>query len=231
MIGPSKRKYTKKEMKKDALVEKYFYVKEFIREKQKQILTIAGVVIAIVVVAILLINRSSSLNEQASAEYGKIISIYNNGAYQQAIDGIPQKNIKGLKYIVSEYGSTEVGEDAKILLANSYLNLGQYDEALKYYDDYSGSNKLLKSAAYAGVATCYEAKKEFEKAGEYYFKAANVMKSENITPLYLLSAVRCYGLTDKKDQAKKILTQLKKDFPNSTQARDYERYIAEYQSN
>ena len=43
------------------------------------------------------------------------------------------QQFKRTSYIVDEYGSTETGEMAKIMLANSYFNLRDFDKAEKYF--------------------------------------------------------------------------------------------------
>lgn len=228
MLAP-KKKITKKEIKQDRLVETFFKFKTFYEENQKTILIAAGSLIVVVLLVIYLVNRSKERDVESTTLLGNVITLYDQGQYQQAIDGIPVKKIKGLKEIAEEYDGTESGEAAKIFLANSYFNLGKVDEALKYYEDYDGDNKLFQATAYAGAASCYEMKGNKEKAAELFLKAAKVNESEVFTPEYLLYAARLYADLGKKDVAKKLLDQIKKEYSTSAQAREYERYIAEFQ--
>jgi TolA-binding protein len=228
MLAP-KKKISKKEIKQDRLVETYFKAKTFFEENQKTILIAAGSFLLLVFLVIYFVNRSKERDIESTTLLGNVIGLYDQGQYQQAIDGVPAKKIKGLKEIVDEYGSTESGEAAKVFLANAYYNLGKYDEALKLYEDYGGDNKLFQATAYAGAAACYEIKGEKEKAAELYLKAAKVNKSEVYTPEYLLYSSRLYAELGKKDVAKKLLDQIKKEYSTSAQARDYERYIAEFE--
>lgn len=62
---------------------------------------------------------------------------------------------------MDEYGSTENGELAKLMLANSYFNLRDFEKAEKYYKDYSGGNTLLQVSSAAGLASVFEAKNNF----------------------------------------------------------------------
>jgi tetratricopeptide (TPR) repeat protein len=225
----SKKKISRREIKQDKLVENYFKVKNFYLDHPKIILGTAGAIVLIVFVVIFLINKSKENAEIANTQLAGVLKLYDQGTYQQAIDGVPAKNIRGLKSIVEDYGSTESGETAKLYLANSYMFLGNLDEALKYYDDYSGDIDLMKAAAYAGIAICYEAKNNLKYAAEYFMKAANVMKNAAVTPEYLTNAARAYSQIGEKIKAKKILDQMKKDFPDSQFARDYDRYTAEFQ--
>ncbi|MGB9665334.1 MAG: tetratricopeptide repeat protein [Ignavibacteria bacterium] len=228
MLAP-KKKISKREIKQDKLVETYFKSKTFFEENQKTILIALGSLVVVVLLVIYLVNRSKERDVESTTLLGNVINLYDQGQYQQAIDGVPAKKIKGLKFIADEYGNTESGEAAKIFLANSYYQLGKYDEALKYYEDYDGNNKLFQATAYAGAAACYEIKGNKEKAAELYLKAAKVVESEVTTPEYLLYAARLNAELGKKDVAKKLLDQIKKEYSTSAPARDYERYITEFQ--
>lgn len=228
MLAP-KKKISKKEIKQDKLVETYFKTKTFFEENQRTILIALGSLVVVILLVIYLVNRSRERNIESTTLLGNVINLYDQGQFQQAIDGVPAKKIKGLKFIADEYGNTESGEAAKIFLANSYYQLGKYDEALKYYEDYDGDNKLFQATAYAGAAACYEIKGNKEKAAELYLKAAKVSESEVTTPEYLLYAARLNAELGKKDVAKKLLDQIKKEYSTSAQARDYDRYIIEFQ--
>ncbi|MCR4416580.1 MAG: tetratricopeptide repeat protein [Ignavibacteria bacterium] len=228
MLAP-KKKISKKEIKQDKLVETYFKAKTFFEENQKTILIGLGSFVVIVFLIIYFVRRSGEREIEATTMLGNVINLYDQGQYQQAIDGVPAKKIRGLKYIADEYGNTESGEAAKIFLANSYYQLGKIDEALKYYEDYDGDNKLFQATALAGAAACYELKGNKEEAAKLYVKAAKVASSEVSTPEYLLYAARLNAELGKKDEAKKLLDLIKKEYQNSAQARDYERYIVEFQ--
>lgn len=228
MLAP-KKKITKREIKQDRLVETYFKVKTFYEDNQKKILIAAGSLFVIILLIVYFVNRAKERDIESATLLGNVISLYEQGQYQQAIDGIPARNIKGLKEIADKFGGTESGESAKVLLANSYYNLGKIDEALKYYEDYGGNNKYFKATANAGAAACYEIKGEKEKAAQLFLKAAKVIESEVFTPEYLLYAARIYSEIGKKEHSKKILEQIKREYPNSAQAREYERYVAEFQ--
>ncbi len=228
MLAP-KKKISKKEIKQDKLVETYFKLKTFYEDNQKTILISIGSLVLIILLVVYLVNRSKERDIESTTLLGQVIELYDQGQYQQAIDGIPAKKIKGLKEIADEFDGIESGENAKIFLANSYYNLGKIDEALKYYEDYDGDNKLFQATTFAGAASCYEIKGDKNKAADLFLKAAKVANSEVFTPEYLLNAARLYSEIGKKDVAKKLLDQIKKEYSNSAQARDYERYIIEFE--
>jgi len=228
MIG-QKKKFSKKEMKEDKLVTTYYKVLAFYEEQKRNIAYVVGG-IAVVVLAIFLYSENTKTdNEKANVELARVIPLYDQGSFLEAIEGQAGTPLIGLKKIVEQYGSSEIGESAKIYLANAYYFLGKFDEAEKYYKDYGGSNEIFKATAFAGQAACLEAKNEPGKAAELYHKAATVSKENVLNPKYLLFAGINYIQIGKKGEAKEILTRLKKEFTTSTYIRDVDRYLAQVQ--
>ncbi|CUT03085.1 tetratricopeptide repeat protein, partial [Candidatus Kryptobacter tengchongensis] len=175
MLKPRK-KIKKQELKEDKLVLTYYKAREFVEKNRKILSYVLTGIIILVAGVIIYRNNVKAENERAEVLFSRIITYYDNGDYKTAIDGIPQRNIQGLKYIVENYGGTDAGEIATYYLANAYFMLGDYDNALKYFKKYDGNDKLLLSASLAGIASVYEIKGEYKKAGEYFEKASQKFK-------------------------------------------------------
>ncbi len=226
-MAKKKKKITKKEIQEDSLVTTFYKVEEFF-EKHKQNIIIGVAAVAIIALAIVWYNNKRvEDNLQATEELSQVIPLFEKGSFKEAIEGQPGTNLVGLKSIVEEYGSTEQGEFAKIYLADSYYYLGDYANAKKYYEDYSGESTLHKAAAYAGIAACYEHDGDFEKAAGYYNKAANVSKYNPLTPDYLLNAGINYLKANNKEMAETVLNRIKKEFKTSAVAQDVDKYLAQ----
>lgn len=212
MLKPRKKLAEKQEIKRDFAVELYFKSIQFFKNYTKQILIgVAALTIIVTIIVVYSINKAKN-NELASQELQKTMQIYENGAYEDAIKGNQQLKIMGLKNIVDKYGNTEFGNTAKIYLANSYFFLNKIDEALKTYDDYSGSNNLLKAASLAGMASCYEAKNDYEKAAKYYKKAANISKENPQNGYYLVRCADNLFKSKQKEEALELLKTIKNDY-------------------
>lgn len=220
-----RKKITKKQIKEDKLVTSYYEVKSFYQENQSKILIGLGVIALIVVAVIWYSNKNSENNTLASTELMKVMSLYESGSYQEAIDGNTGSNVLGLKKIVDLYGGSENGELARIYLANAYYFMGDFDKALENYEDYSGSNDLLIAAALAGEAACYEAKEKFEEAAENYEKAFKISEYNSQNPEYLLKAGINYIKLKKFDEAKASFDLIKEKFKTSQAFRELERYL------
>jgi len=141
--------------------------------------------------------------------------IYAADMYQMAITGDSLGMSKGLVYIVNEYGSTESGQTAKLMLANSYFNLRDFENANKYYNDYSGKNEMFKAASFAGLGAVCETKGDWVNAAKYFEKAAKVSKNVTNNDEYMFYAIRSYFNANDKDNLKKSVKAFKTDFPKS----------------
>jgi tetratricopeptide (TPR) repeat protein len=229
MLKPQK-KVSKKEIKEDKLVTTYFEAQSWLENNKR----LASYIVAAPVVLVLLWfwwhAKRVEANDTATTQFAKIVSYYDAGQYEKAINGVPQEGAQGLQAIVDENGSTPAGEIARLYLANSYFALKNYDKALEYYNDVSVSDKLLTASAYAGEAASYEAKQDYEHAGKYFEKAASKNMTLVAAPDNLQRAAVNYAAAGQKDKAVELLKTLKKEFPASSQAREADRYIAEYAS-
>ncbi len=222
-----RKKLTKKEIKEDKLVEFYYKAQNYIEENKNKVLMYAGALAIVVVAVIFYLNFRSAQNEEAGALLARVIDLYDQGSYLEAIEGIQGKNLVGLKKIVEDYGSTENGETAKIYLANAYAFLGQYEKAFELYEDYGGSNDIFKAAALAGQAGYYASKNEYEKAAKLFKKAANVSEINPSRPDYLLKAGINFMRAGQKDEAKALFQIIKDDYKTSTAFAQVDRYFTE----
>jgi tetratricopeptide (TPR) repeat protein len=227
MLKPQK-KISKREIKEDKLITKYFETRKWIEENTK-ILSYVGIGLAgLVLVGFLWTKSRADSNEKATAMLAKVSQYYDEGRYDLAINGVPQEGTQGLQAIVDELGSTHAGEIAKLYLANSYYALKNYDKALSTYDNISISDKMITASAYAGMAACYEAKSDFNQAASYFEKAASKNMTEVQAPENLQRSAINYAAAGKKEKAVELLQKLKKEFPTSSYARDVDLYIAEF---
>ena len=221
------KKLSRKEIKEDKLVEFYYKSQSFFEENKNKIFTYLGALALVVVAVILFMNYRSGQNDDAAVHLSKVMDMYDMGDFLGAIEGKKDVKMLGLKDIVAEYGSTENGETAKIYLANSYANLGKSDEALKYYEDYSGGIDIYVAASLAGQAGYYAAKGEYEKAADLYMKASKVSKTDVMNSDYMFQAAVNYFDAGDKDQAKSLLQTIKEDYKTSAVYSQVDKYLTQ----
>ncbi len=228
----ARKKISHKEIKKDKLVTGYFEARNWLdsdENKKKVYIGIAAVVVIVAGIFLYVSNRNAK-NEEAEVKLSAVISLYEQGKYPEAMNGDPATGIMGLNAIVNEYGSTNSGETAKLYLGNCFFNLKDYDNALKQFDSYSGSNDIVKSSCISGMGAIYEAKGDLKKAGEYYEKAANVNKGVVINQENLFYAIRAYTNAGDKESARRIFASLKEQYPKSKYINESKRFESEFKN-
>jgi len=197
-------------------------------QTNKKKITNVGIAIVIVIGGVWwYTNQQSQKNGKAAIEFAKVFSFYDNGQYQLAINGVPEKNIRGLQAIVNDYGSSKNGSLARFYLANCYYNLGEYDKALAEFEEVDAPTDLLEASRLAGIAACYEVKGNFSDAAKYFERAGKISDMNPNTPEYLANAARNYAKTGNKEQAIELYKYIKKEHASSAAAREAERYIDE----
>jgi TolA-binding protein len=226
MLRP-KKKISKRELKQDPILTWYVKAVDFYETNKKYITYGLTAIIVIVIAGVVYSNNRRASNEKAASELGKVISLFDAGLYQQAIDGQPEQGILGLKSVVENY-SGESAQLARFYLANSYYMLGKYDEALEEFLSVSASDEVVESSVLAGAASCYEAKQDYEAAAKYYERAFGASPESPAAPENLAHAAYNFGLCGQKEKAVSLFKRLKKEFPNSTAAREADRYIAQF---
>jgi len=222
-----KKKLSKKEIKEDKLINFYKSAVVFFEKYKNKILTYAGVVVVVAAAVYFYVNQKSESNEKAGLELSRIMPVYDQGSYLEAIEGKQGTNIIGLKRLVEEYGGTENGETAKIFLANCYTFLGNQEEAFKHYKDYSGSIDYFEATALAGQAGYFASKQDFEKAANLFLQASKSSKINSQNPDYLLNAGIYYLKAGEKEEAKILFDRIKEEYSTSLAYREVDKYLSQ----
>ncbi len=210
--------------KSDIFNELLFQSTDFYEKNRIAVLSVLGAILLAAVGAFFWNQEQSSKNQEATRKLESIIKRYEAGNYSGAIEG--DSTALGLKEIARAYSGTPSGEQAKLYLGNAYFQLRNYDEAQKTFESVSSASPLVKGSALAGEAACYEQKKEYKKAAQLFRRAADIVRNDAITPIYLENAGRNFERAGEKSDALAIYEKLKKEYPQSTVARNADQIIA-----
>ena len=221
-----KKKLSKKEIKEDKLLNFYKTAVVFFEKYKNKIFIYAGVLVVVAAAVYFYVNQKSESNEKAGLELSRIMPLYDQGSYLEAIEGKQGTNIIGLKKLAEEFSGSENGETAKIYLANSYAFLGNYNEAFKYYEDYSGSIDYFEAASLAGQAGYYAVQEDFEKAANLFLQASKMSQVNSQNPDYLLNAGIYYLKAGEKEEAKILFNRIKDDYATSLAYREVDKYLS-----
>lgn len=192
--------------------------------------TVIGVIVGLVLLALAVIGWRT-WQDRRSAEgqqlLGAILNEYNAGNYQAALDGTD--TAPGLLEIADEYGSTPTGEQATFFAADALYQLGDYDRALEYFEDYDGDG-LMAASAIAGRAAIAEQQGDNARAAGLYEDAAEEYDSPASTPGYLLDAARAYAAAGDTEAATAALQRVIDDWAGTPEVRTAQTELGEVQA-
>jgi len=196
----------------------------WIENNQKTLWTI---LIALLVVAFGIFGVTKYMtkrNETASAQIFKAQQYFENEQYDNALNG--DGNNLGFLDIIKEYGSTKTGKLAKYYAGISYMKQGNYTDAIKQLESYSGNDQILAPMALGAIGDCHMELGDNQNAAVYYGKAARKNTNDFTSPMFLVKEGMTYEIMGNYGKALEAYKLLKKDYPLSNEAFEISKNIA-----
>ncbi len=210
MARKKKHRITRHDLKHDRFIDSAMEFVSVTRHNAPRI------VISVIAVLVVLLITSYILNtrRRTAAEAEQVLSTatasFLNGDFESARDALQE--------LTTRYWGTRASREALFFLGNTYYALGDYDNALKNFEQFLRMRTkwpLLKASATMGIANCREQKQEFLIAAEGYERVANVYPESPLAPEALASAARCYEAMGQGPAAAPLYERLKRDYPDS----------------
>jgi tetratricopeptide (TPR) repeat protein len=149
---------------------------------------------------------------------------FERDSFQLALEN-PGGGNPGFLAIINDYSGTPSANIAKYNAGVCYLNLGQYDNAIKYLKDYSAKDDLTSITKYGALGDAYSELKQDKEAMSAYESAVSAGDNEALTPFYMKRLALFNEKMGDKAAAKKLYDKIKEKYPKSQEATDIERYI------
>ena len=167
-------KLSKKELTQpDAFQSTIEVIQDYISENQKRFYSIVTAVILAAVIALGIYSYWGNYQSSAKEMYAKA---QNNNTPENTMN-----NVKIFQELIDKYPHSWSARMAYYHLGNIYYNSGDFDKAIADYKKFVSSriseDSGIKFLALSSIGYCYEAKKDFKSALEYFEKA---QKSKNI---------------------------------------------------
>jgi len=131
----------------------------------------------------------------------------------------------GFLDIIAEYDGTKAANLANYSAGMAYLNMQQYQDAIRYLEDFSSDDAMLGALAKGGIGDAFMQLGQPNEALSYYEEALEHNTNDFTTPRYLYKA----GITSMElNQHEKALTyfnRVKEEFPDSQEASTIDVFI------
>ena len=194
-------------------------------EENKNIIIGAVLAIVLVIGGYMAYNDYylAPLQKEATNELFNAKQYFEKGSYDTALKGDGQ--YLGLLDIADDYSMTKSGNVANYYAGLSYLKLGKYDEAIKYLEKFSSSDKMVSSVAKGAIGDAFVGLSQLDDALDFYVKAANANENDFTTPLYLMKAGNTAMELKEFGNAQDYFERIKTDFSKSAEAQSIDKFI------
>jgi len=134
--------------------------------------------------------------------------------------------LMGFLDIIDEYGSTNAGNTANYYAGICYLHLGEYEAAASYLQDFDANDEVLPIMKNGALGDVYGELGDMDKAGSFYTKAIAAGENDFLESYYLMKLGKLNEKQGNFQASLDAYKRIKKDYPNTPDGRDIEKYIA-----
>jgi len=218
----------KKNQKVDNLIEVESALtksEQFLEANQKLIAIIIG---AIVVVAVGYLGLNKFYLEPRSVDAQEQLFMAQNyfekDSFNLALNG--DGNNPGFLDIIDDFGSTDAGNLANYYAGISYLNIGQFENAISYLKKFDTDDLLLGPISVGAQGDAQLELGKTDQALDLYTEAYKMNDNELTAPVYMMKAGELLESSDKNAEALKLYEIIKQKYPETTEGRSIDKYIA-----
>jgi tetratricopeptide (TPR) repeat protein len=190
--------------------------------------TISYLVVALVVVAggiWAYMNMYLAPREKAAQEeMVRAVLAFEKDSLQSSINGAA--NWPGFAEVAESYSGTKAGNVAHFYAGVSFLNLKQFENAIRELDEFKPNEEILRTLKFGAIGDAFHEIGQPKDALDYYERAVSGSKNEFLVPFYLKKAGMTAEILEDYNKALTIYKRLQKDFPDSKEGSDVKKYIA-----
>lgn len=143
--------------------------------------------------------------------------------YNLALNGAEGKY--GFLDIIDEYRGTPAANLGNYYAGMAYLQMQQYDEAIRYLEQFSTSEPMTGPLALGGIGDAFMQLGQPSEALEYYEKAIAHNTNDYTTPRFLYKAGVTAMELDQKSKALQYFQRVKDEFPKAQEAQTIDVFI------
>jgi len=197
----------------------------YIEENQKSLTIIVGAVIVAVGIYFAFTKwYLKPLEEEAQKQMYVAEQYFEKDSFNLALNGTG--GYPGFLSIIDEYGLTKSAKLSQYYAGICYKNMGKYAEAIDYLKKFDSDDKIVSNIALGSIGDCYSELGDADEAVKYYKRAAENVKNDFTSPVYLMRAGILLEEKGNFDKALKVYETIQKEHAKTYEGQQIEKYIA-----
>ena len=134
----------------------------------------------------------------------------------------------GFLKVIKKHGGTKTANLAHLYAGECYLILGDFNNAIKYLDDFKANGARQVEAKKEGLlGDAYSELKKNEEAISHYRKAGTLFEEDQaLSSEYLFRAAMLLEMSGKTKEAAELYQQVKDKYPRSEKGFIVDKYLA-----
>lgn len=149
---------------------------------------------------------------------------FESDSFDLALNG--QGDKLGFLAIADEFGATEAGNLSHYYAGICYMNKKEFENAIEQLEDFDTDNEMIGPMAEGLLGDANSEINDMENALKHYLNAANMVKNNLTTPMFLKKAALVCEEQKEFGKALSNYQRIKNDFPRSKEFSDIDKYIA-----
>ncbi len=197
---------------------------QFIEKNQKMLMIVMAVLLVVVggYWAFMKFVKAP-MEEDALSQMFVAEQNFEVDSFKLALNGY--QTYPGFVQITEDYGNTKAGNLANYYAGVSYMNLGEFDKAIEYLENFKTKDIMLGSISTGLIGDAYVEKGDLDKAINFYKQASSKNLNDYSTPVYLKKLGMVYE--EKKDFNNALIAYqtIYDKYKKSNEARTIQKYI------
>lgn len=200
-------------------------VEDFFNENQK-VVSISVSAVLLVVLAYVLFDKyyMPAQEQQAQEAVFKAQYYFELDSFNLALNG--NATIYGFLDVIDDYGMTKTANLSQYYAGICYMNLGQYNDAIKHLKEFDSDDLYVGAMALGNIGDAHSELGNMSEAISYYKKAASYNDNNITAPMFLFKAGLALEAQGNPADALTLYQEIESKYPNSAQAAGIAAYIA-----
>lgn len=199
----------------EVLAEQISKTEQFLEQNKKMVLSVGGVIAALIAVYFLYNYWTTTQNESAQNEMFQAVYYFEADSLDRALNG--DGNNYGFLEIIDKYSLTKAANLAHYYVGAIYLKKGEYISAIEHLNKFSAGDLLIQARAYCLIGDANMEMGNYSEAASFYMKAANYKPNEHTSPYYLMKAGVAYEETGDLKRAKECYNTIVQKYSSSNE--------------